>query len=44
VVGGDTTIEAEWMAWCPIRDGVSLPDDETPHRYWDFRPADLDVV
>jgi hypothetical protein len=40
----DTTIESEWTAWCLIRDGISLPDDDTPHRYWDFKPGDLDAV
>ncbi len=40
----DTTIETEWTAWCLIRDGVSLPDDETAHRCWDFKPAELNAV
>lgn len=40
----DTTIDSEWTAWCLMRDGVSLPDDETSQRYWDFKPPDLDVV
>lgn len=40
----DTTIEAEWTAWCLMRDGVSFPDDETAHRYGDFKAADLDAV
>ncbi len=40
----DTTIDSQWTAWCLMRDGVSFPDEDTPHRYWDFRPADLDIV
>ncbi|MCP1963321.1 hypothetical protein [Bradyrhizobium japonicum] len=40
----DTTIESEWTAWCLMRDGMSFPDDETKHRYWDFKPAGLDAV
>jgi hypothetical protein len=40
----DTIIETEWTTWCLIRDGVSFPDEDTPHRYWDFKPADLDIV
>jgi hypothetical protein len=40
----DTTIESEWTAWCLMRDGNSFPDDETAHRYWDFKPADLDAI
>lgn len=40
----DTTIESEWTAMCLMRDGVSFPDEETPHRYWDFRPTDLNAV
>ena len=40
----DTTIDTQWTAWCLIRDGVSFPDEETPHRYWDSKPADLDAV
>jgi hypothetical protein len=40
----DTTIEAEWTAWCLIRDGISFPDEDTQHRYWDFKPGDLDAV
>lgn len=40
----DTTIESEWTAWCLMRDGVSFPDEETPHRYWDFKPANLEAV
>jgi hypothetical protein len=40
----DTTIESEWTAWCLMRNGVSFPEEETPHRYWDFKPAELDAV
>jgi hypothetical protein len=40
----DTAIRSEWTAWCLIRDGVSFPDEDTQHRYWDFRPADLQAV
>src|SRR5258708_1464436 len=40
----DTTINSEWTAWCLIRDGVSFPDEYTQHRYWDFKPADLEAV
>jgi len=40
----DTTIESEWTVCCLIRDGVGFPDDETPHRFLFFKPADLDAV
>jgi hypothetical protein len=40
----DTTINSEWTAWRLIRDGISLPDEDTQHRYWDFKPADLEAV
>jgi hypothetical protein len=40
----DTAINSEWTAWCLIRDGVSFPDEDTQHRYWDFKPADLEAV
>jgi hypothetical protein len=40
----DTTIEAEWTAWCLIRDGISFPDEDAQRRYWDFKPGDLDAV
>jgi len=39
-----TTINSEWTAWCLIRDGVSLPDEDTQHRYWHFNPAKLEAV
>lgn len=40
----DTTIDSEWTTWCLIRDGISFPDEETQHRYWDFNPANLEAV
>jgi hypothetical protein len=40
----DTTIEKEWTAWCLIRGGVALPDEETGSRCWNFDPADLQAV
>jgi hypothetical protein len=40
----DTAINSEWTAWCLIRDGVSFPDEDTQHRYWDFKPANLEAV
>ena len=40
----DTTIETMWTAWCLIRDEIGFPDDETAHRFWDFRPAELEAV
>jgi len=40
----DTAIDSEWTGWCLIRDGVSFPDEDTQHRYWDFKPANLEAV
>jgi hypothetical protein len=40
----DTTIASQWTAWCLMHDGISFPDEETPNRYWDFAPDDLDIV
>ena len=40
----DTTINLEWTALCLIRDGVSLPDEDTQHRYWHFKSANLEAV
>lgn len=40
----DTTIESEWTVCCLSRDGIGFPDDETPNRFWFFRPSELDAV
>jgi hypothetical protein len=40
----DTAINSEWTARCLIRDGVGFPDEDTQHRYWDFKPANLEAV